>query len=35
MRLHEDLLYTNEKQNFDDVLSTFKRISEIFAEIGE
>lgn len=34
-KLHEDLLYTNEKQNFDDVLSTFERISEIFAEIGE
>ena len=35
MRLHEDLLYNNEKQNFDDVLSTFERISEIFAELGE
>lgn len=34
-KLHEDLLYTNEKQNFDDVLSTFERISEIFAELGE
>lgn len=33
--LHEDLLYTDEKQNFDDAINTFERISTLLAEIGE
>ncbi|MGI6096076.1 MAG: nucleotidyl transferase AbiEii/AbiGii toxin family protein [Lachnospiraceae bacterium] len=33
--LHEDLLYTSEKQNFDDAVHTFEKISEIFSVIGE
>lgn len=33
--LHEDLLYTDKKQNFDDALSAFSEISKIFATIGE
>lgn len=33
--LHEDLLYTDKKQNFDDALSAFSEISKIFAAIGE
>ena len=34
-RLHEDLLYTDKKQNFDVAIQTFERISAVFAEIGE
>ena len=34
-RLHEDLLYTDEKQEFDVAVQTFERISALFAEIGE
>ena len=34
-RLHEDLLYTDEKQNIDVAIQTFERISALFAEIGE
>ena len=34
-RLHEDLLYTDEKQNFNLAVQTFERISALFAEIGE
>lgn len=33
--LHEDLLYTDEKQGFDVAVQTFERISALFAEIGE
>lgn len=33
--LHEDLLYTFEKQNFDDAISTFEKINEIFSGLGE
>lgn len=33
--LHEDLLYTNARQNFDVALRTFERISKIFADIDE
>lgn len=33
--LHEDLLYTNEQQNFDDALNTFCELNKIFVEIGE
>lgn len=34
-RLHEDLLYTNEKQNFDDAIEAFTEINDVFNEIGE
>ena len=33
--LHEDLLYTNEKQEFDKAIDTFRKISRLFEEIGE
>lgn len=33
--LHQDLLYTDEKQDFDEALETFKKINKIFLEIGE
>lgn len=33
--LHKDLLYTDEQQNFDSALSSFKKISELLKEIGE
>lgn len=33
--LHRDLLYTNQKQNFDEALDAFSKISEIFKELGE
>lgn len=34
-KLHEDLLYTDEKQDFEKALQVFRCISEIFADIGE
>jgi hypothetical protein len=34
-KLHEDLLYTNEKQDFEKALQVFRCISDLFAEIGE
>lgn len=34
-KLHEDLLFTNEKQNFNKALSTFEKISAILASIDE
>lgn len=34
-KLHLDLLYTDDKQNFDDALHTFHEINKIFKEIGE
>lgn len=34
-RLHKDLLYTDEKQNFDDVLIVMEEIAERFNTIGE
>ncbi len=34
-KLHEDLLFTNEKQDFEKALSTFKSISAILASIDE
>ncbi len=33
--LHEDLLYTTEKQNFDKAIDTFRKLSTIFSSIGE
>jgi predicted nucleotidyltransferase component of viral defense system len=33
--LHEDLLYTNQCQNFAEAVSTFKRVSTLLSEIGE
>ena len=35
MRLHEDLLYTDQKQNFDDAINVFEEINKIFASIEE
>lgn len=34
-KLHEDLLYTSEKQDFDKAIQTFETISNIFSEIQE
>ena len=34
-RLHIDLLYTDEKQSFDDALKAFEEIDEILQSIGE
>lgn len=34
-RLHEDLLYTDEKQIFDDAVDTFEKLNNLFCEIGE
>ena len=34
-RLHEELLYTNEKQNFDDVLNVMEQIGHAFEAVGE
>ena len=33
--LHMDLLYTNQKQNFEDALDAFEDINKVFASIGE
>ena len=33
--LHEDLLYTDEKQDFEKAIVAFERIDEILKEIGE
>lgn len=33
--LHEDLLYTSEKQNFDDAIAAFNTIDSVFSKIGE
>lgn len=33
--LHEDLLYTSERQSFDRAIQVFEKISQIFAAIGE
>ncbi len=33
--LHETLLYTNKKQNFEDALSTLEKLDHIFAQVGE
>ena len=33
--LHEDLLYTTEKQDFDKAIEIFRKISTLFSEIGE
>ena len=33
--LHEDLLYTDEKQNFDESVSVFEQINELLIQIGE
>ena len=33
--LHESLLYTDEKQDFDEAISTFEAINEMLSEIGE
>ena len=34
-KLHEDLLYTDEKQRFDDAVKAFEQINFILSEIGE
>ena len=34
-RLHEDLLYTDEKQRFSDAINAFEQINAILTEIGE
>ena len=34
-RLHEDLLYTDEKQSLDKAILTFTEINRIMKEIGE
>lgn len=34
-KLHEDLLYTDKKQDFDKAMAVFERISRIFTAIGE
>lgn len=33
--LHESLLYTDEKQNFDEAIRTFDAINKILSESGE
>lgn len=33
--MHKELLYTDEKQNFDDAISVFSEISDLFKSIGE
>ena len=33
--LHEDLLYTDQKQDFDEAFSTFDKINKIFAILNE
>ena len=33
--LHQTLLYTDERQNFDDAMNTFRRINALLDEIGE
>lgn len=33
--LHQDLLYSNEKQNFRKAITTFEKISNLFRELGE
>lgn len=35
MNLHEDLLYTSEKQDYDIAKEIFRKISALFSEIGE
>lgn len=32
---HEELLYTNKKQNFDDVLNVMEQIGHAFEAVGE
>jgi hypothetical protein len=34
-KLHEDLLYTDEKQDFSKAIETFEKINELFKEIEE
>ena len=34
-RLHEDLLYTDEKQIFDDAVNAFEKLNNLFCEMGE
>ena len=34
-KLHETLLYTDQKQDFNLVLSTFDKLNQIFDSIGE
>ena len=35
MKLHKELLYTDEKQSFDQAVDTFYSIDLILKEIGE
>lgn len=34
-KLHEELLYTDEKQHFDDAVKAFELVNQIMTEIGE
>ena len=34
-KLHEELLYTDEKQRFDDALCVFEQINSLLIEIDE
>ena len=34
-KLHETLLYTDKKQDFELAISTFDKLNQIFASIGE
>lgn len=34
-KLHEELLFTDEKQNFDEAIATFEAINQILLSIGE
>ena len=33
--LHEDLLYTSDRQSFEKAIQAFEFISQLFASIGE
>ena len=33
--LHEDLLYTDDRQSFEKAIQAFEFISQLFASIGE
>lgn len=33
--LHNELLYTDERQNFNDAIECFERLDNIFKNIGE
>ena len=33
--LHQELLYSDEKQNFDEAIRAFERLDEVFRKINE